>query len=316
MLMRTLTLAIVVAASGGCSSDSMPGGSPDPDAGGGGGGADARPQPAHGFRLETPEIVLAPGDEKTFCYYTSLANEAQVGIKRWSSTMTEGSHHLIVYFTQSPGEADGTLTEDCGIGASLSNVPIWAYASSQPEADFPMPDGVGMTAEAHQALFVQLHYLNSSDSELHAHAMIDGETFAEGETFQHAFAYVTYNTEIDIAAGQDGSAGGSCDVPSTAKFFSLSTHAHRFNTRATVSDGDTMLVETLDWEHPTVASWDTEPFYSFSGPLNYRCEYHNFSDMRVTEGDSARTNEMCMAVGYFFPASAPIFCFNSYVVSF
>jgi hypothetical protein len=34
----------------------------------------------------------------------------------------------------------------------------------------------------------------------------------------------------------------------------------------------------------------------------------------VTEGQSAATDEMCMAVGYFFPATAPKFCINSFAV--
>ena len=34
----------------------------------------------------------------------------------------------------------------------------------------------------------------------------------------------------------------------------------------------------------------------------------------VQTGDSAETDEMCMAVGYFFPATGPIFCLNSFVV--
>jgi hypothetical protein len=314
--MRTLALAILVAASGGCSNDPVMGGEGDPPDGGGGGGADSRPQPTNGFRIETPEITLAAGDERTYCYYTSLPNEQAVGIKRWSSTMTPGSHHLIVYFTSSANQPDGTVTEDCGLGASIGNVPIWAYASSQPEGGFEMPEGVGMNADARQHLFVQLHYLNTGESDLSVHATIDGETFPDGETFTPARAYITYNTEINVGVGENGEAGGSCDVPSTAKFFTLSTHAHRFNTRATVSDGSTMLVDTTDWEHPDVAKWDAEPFYTFTNKLTYHCEYYNFSDRPVEEGDSARTNEMCMAVGYFFPADAPIFCLNSYVVPF
>ena len=38
-------------------------------------------------------------------------------------------------------------------------------------------------------------------------------------------------------------------------------------------------------------------------------------DAVVTTGASAETDEMCMAVGYFYPAQRPAFCINSLVVS-
>jgi hypothetical protein len=237
-------------------------------------------------------------------------------VKRWRSTMTPGSHHLILFFTGSAQQPDGTLTEDCGFGASVASAPVWAYAASEPEADFDLPHGVGMAIEPQQHLFVQMHYLNVGTSELRAHVTVDGETFAQGESFTQAYAFVTYNTQIDIPAGMEGEVSGTCDVPSGAKFFTLSTHAHQFNTLATVRDGNDMLVETTDWEHPEVRRWNEDPFYTFQGPLQYHCEYRNTSGERVQTGDSARTDEMCMAVGYFFPATRPVLCVDSFVVPF
>src|SRR4026207_70213 len=111
--MRTVALAILVPALG-CSLDPAEGG-PGP---GDPGEADASPPPVNGFRIETPELTIAPGDELTYCYYTSLPNDQVAGIKRWSSTMTPGSHHLIVYFTSTANQPDGTVTEECGLGAS------------------------------------------------------------------------------------------------------------------------------------------------------------------------------------------------------
>jgi hypothetical protein len=75
-----------------------------------------------------------------------------------------------------------------------------------------------------------------------------------------------------------------------------------------------MLVDTDDWEHPEVALWD--PSYEFSGNLDYRCEYFNTLNQPLTTGDSAETDEMCMAVGYFYPGDRPVLCVNSFVVPF
>jgi hypothetical protein len=274
------------------------------------------PPPATGFQIVTPDIRLAAGEEKTYCYFTTLGIDQVAGVKRWSSKMTPGSHHMILYFTDTATQPDGTITESCGVtGGGLTNAPVWTYAAQTVEGEMKMPDGVGMTVKAKQPLFVQMHYLNASPNPLDAHVTINADTWAAGESYKAAAAYVTFNTMIDIAAGQTGSAQGSCTVPPTASFFTLSTHAHQFATHTEVKDGASTVFASDDWEHPGAADWMTAPHYSFSsGKMTYRCDYMNFSSARVKTGDSAKTDEMCMAVGYFFPAAKPIRCINSFVV--
>jgi hypothetical protein len=78
-----------------------------------------------------------------------------------------------------------------------------------------------------------------------------------------------------------------------------------------------MVFESDNWEHPGVARWTHDPFFSFvSNRLTYYCEYDNTGNSSaVREGASAKTNEMCMAVGYFFPATTAKICLNSTVVN-
>ena len=96
------------------------------------------------------------------------------------------------------------------------------------------------------------------------------------------------------------------------KFFTVSTHAHKRATHTQVNDGATIVFQSDNWEHPGAADWRANPNYTFSsGTLTYRCDYTNDTANTVRTGDSAATDEMCMAVGYFFPATAPRYCINS-----
>ena len=67
-----------------------------------------------------------------------------------------------------------------------------------------------------------------------------------------------------------------------------------------------------DWEHPGNAAFDAPTFYEFSsGKLTWECTYMNTGDnagRTITAGQSARTDEMCMATGYYFPAIGPRGC--------
>lgn len=314
--MRAITrfgLAISFAVAG-CSSDGT-----DPDGDGmqdddddnnDPGGDEDLPEPETGFQIVTPDIEIAPGQEVTYCYYTTVPIDAVAGVKRWESHMTSGSHHLILYLLNN-GPADGTLTEDCSFFDGTSG-PVWAFAAQTVDSAFAMPEGVGMDIAARQRAVVQMHYLNASDDPITAHVAINGETYESGAEYIRAAPYVTYNTQIHVDAGEAGYVSGSCQVPPDVKFFLVSTHSHRFSTRTEVTDGAEMVLETDNWEHPDTATWNAEPFYEFSsGRLDYRCEYFNSSEAVVETGDSALTDEMCMAVGYFFPATRSIFCLNS-----
>jgi hypothetical protein len=199
-------------------------------------------------------------------------------------------------------------------GSGLQDIPVWLYASQDPDQEVAMPDGVGIAIGAEQPVIVNMHYINQTEAPITADVHVELTTYAPGVDFTPAHAYVTYNTKINVAPGAIGSAGGTCEVDPAAKFLSLSTHSHRYTTSARVFDGASMVLETLDWEHATVRRFD-QPYYQFStGKLDYHCEYHNTSDQPLETGESAIANEMCMAIGLYFPSHGDTFCINSLTI--
>jgi hypothetical protein len=83
----------------------------------------------------------------------------------------------------------------------------------------------------------------------------------------------------------------------------MTTHSHKQSVHTFVKDGATTVFDSRNWDHPGAVTWSGEPFYTFtSGTLTYQCEYKNPNNYRIQTGDSAATAEMCMAVGYYFPA--------------
>lgn len=296
------------------------------DDGGGGGGADAggggadggNEQPANSFRITSTPLELTPGEEVTYCYYDTVPVDRDVGIKRWSSTMTPGSHHLIVFALGESSHPDGELTTDCDLGGQASGFGVWTYSAGLPEYASEMPEGVGIQLKAGQKVAIQMHYFNASTEPLTANVEVTGEYYADGVAYTPASAFITFAGDIDVPAGvgSEGAVTHTCDVPAGSKFFTMSTHAHRRATYTRVRDlgDDEMVFESDDWEHPGVMEWKTEPFFEFDGKLEYHCAYVNDREQPTTTGDSAPDDEMCMAVGYFFPADGPVLCYNDFTV--
>ncbi len=285
---------------------------------------DLAPPPAgEGFQLRSPDIVIPKGEEHTYCWYTTVPLTADTGVKKWESQMTPGSHHLIVFMTSTALKPDGTLVDGCGItggSGGLGNFPVWSYSAQTPTQSAPMPDGVGMEISANQHLYVQLHYLNTTDHDLTVHSTINGWTFKPTDTFMKAAAFVTFNTQIAIPPADPAMTvypfKATCsNTPVGVNFFAMSTHSHRRSHETKVFDGATQILDSTDWEHPTIKSYLTDTptwdFYKFNGQLSYECDYINDLNQEVRTGDSAATDEMCMAVGYFYPADGgPVFCIN------
>ena len=272
--------------------------------------------PASGYQITTPDFTINPGEEKYMCFYTTLPNADALGVKSYKSKMTPGSHHMIVFTTTTPVQPDGMLVE-CGGGVPMdkNGLPaVWGYGAQQPDQELAMPDGVGVTMPAHTPVIVNMHYLNVTQSALVVHVAVNIETWAAGTTYTQASAYITFDTNIDVPAHGTQTVNGSCAVDPSLKFFALSTHSHKHTTLDTVGDGASTLVTTTDWEHPAFAYSPKAPFMQFStGKLGYSCTYKNDSDANVTVGESANTNEMCMAIGYAFPKTGPTWCFDGKV---
>jgi len=174
---------------------------------GSGSGTDLE-QPARGFQLKSPEITIPAGKEQTWCWYFKTPNTEAFSIKRWVSKMTPGSHHMIVYFTSSLQQPEGTVSqENCGVGGGSLNVPSWIFAAQTIDSDMALPtdDGngqpLGMDVPPGQAGFIQMHYLNSTDDDLRVHVTVNGEAHDAGVVATKTAAYVTFNGSLDIPAG-------------------------------------------------------------------------------------------------------------------
>ena len=322
MRSSAIALAITFAA---CSSRPPGPAGEQPDAGGGGGSdsdaavpVDGAPPtaPAPAFRITTSDVPLAPGDEVTFCYYFQTPNTTELSIKRWASHMTPGSHDMVVFLTSTMMQRPGTMsTTDCGFGASG---PVWTYSAISAEAEtaLPLDDGhgvpVGQPIKAGQYGFIQVHFLNTTTGAIQAHAQLDAFAHDEGVQTTPAGPFVTYNDAISIGPGSPanpstGMVRGTCDFHNMSgplSFFAMTTRTHKQGVHAFVTDGPAMVVDNTSWEYPVTRTWNAAtPFFSFTtSTLTYQCEYLNPNNRTISTGSNAATDEVCMVVGYYFPA--------------
>lgn len=278
---------------------------------------DSEVRPA--FSVQSDTVTIMPGEEITKCFYFHTPNSQPLAINKWVSNMTPGSHHMI-FFTGGLEHADGIDDNVCGLNLTngIAGLQSWVFAAQTPHSELLLPanDGTGkpiaqLLQPNMQAAF-QMHYLNSSDKPLEASVKLEAYALSEGSEYTLTAPYITYNFDISIPPQAKGvTSTASCDAP-PGKFWQITTHAHKQAVATEVKDGNSMMFQSTDWEHPGRAVWDTSPFYPVeSGKVTWTCTYDNIGDnanRTVVQGPSAQTNEMCMAVGSYFPAQGARVC--------
>ena len=264
------------------------------------------PAPSDGVQISTPTFDLQPGEERFACYHTEIPIDGEFYVHYYESKMALGSHHFILYKHDRDAAALGTMDPT----GCLTGFQSWIYSSAQPLMDLRMPDNVAMVLGSRQRVLFDMHYINTTSKVLNAHVTLN-VVLAKGE-FEKAASLISYNTAIRLPPHGTQTVGGDCTPGPGAKFFYMLTHTHRRGLLATITrvhaDGSLgeELVRSTDWEVPMERKWLDEPLLTFEPgeKFHYSCEYQNDLEQVVTSGPSAATNEMCMAITYYYPASA------------
>jgi hypothetical protein len=271
------------------------------------------PPQDQGFQVATPVFALAPGAEQFKCFHMAFPNSGEFDVGDWESQMSKGSHHFILYKTDTDGVPSGTL-DSYGCAASPTNG-AWIYSAAVPHTHLSMPDGVATPLGSAQKVQFDMHYINTGTDTLQAHVTLNVNK-VKGTMFQKAQSQVSFNALINIPANGTQTVGGDCTPASGAKYFMMLTHTHRRGVDASITrklaNGQMgeVLVHTTNWDSPENILWENPPYLTFQPgeKFHYKCSYMNDRPTTTTVGVSAANNEMCMAITYFFPATSPPAC--------
>jgi hypothetical protein len=265
----------------------------------------APPAASDGFQIVSPaSISVPPGDEQFWCYYKNIPGTGEVDVGGFRSWMTgQSSHHFITFHSTTPG-ADGNLVS-CPFGSG-----DWVYATSKSAQVIGMdlPAGVGLPFQAGSQLIMNMHLINTGTDTVKPVIKLN-VLFAKNVQYKAGSVFsLAANAQINVAPNATQTVRGSCTAPAGSKFFLWTTHSHKFTTEDDVnyvSGGQTTnIVKTTDWESPGTHVWGPPDFLTVKAgdSFTYSCTYKNTLTRQLTFGETAAYNEMCLAIGYYFPA--------------
>jgi hypothetical protein len=289
-----------------------------------GGGMDMG-MPVRGFQIQSAVVQVEPGEASSRCYYFRTPNTETMAIRKWTSSMSPVNTAVIMYTTPNDLMPPGTLQQgSCGLtGAETA----WTYSAFTQQAvvELPADDGAGnplaQVIPPNTAGFLMLRHENATENPVAAQVTITADALEATDAYTQTAAYVTYNSAISLPP-QSGPTplAKTCSTPTNAKFWSMSMHSHKQATKLEVRSGDTTSTDVVftstSFANPGSRTWLQAPYYTFANAgapdrLTFECTYVNPTNRTVTSGESWDTDEVCMATGFMFPATAQVVCYCS-----
>ena len=255
------------------------------------------------------KYTLQPGEEKYFCYTTTLPADRDVAITKMTPTYGLSTHHILVAQTAVP-EADGF--SECPVLIRDTWIPL--YTGGKNSGPLELPDNTGFTVlKRGQQVLMQLHLQNASDQVVDAETTMRFDYVDVTPTLIHAGIFGFDDRKLDIPAHTDAAINTmNCAVDTDLDVFAVLGHMHKHGAHLAVSRGATVNEEMLyaeDWNFETQPVTPMSFHIAKNDNVFLQCTHKNEGDTPIMYGESSDT-EMCAFVMFYAPAAGLDGCIN------
>jgi hypothetical protein len=255
-------------------------------------------------------LTIQPGDEAVKCVVVSLNNPDSVLVRRFRTSLQEGSHHMIVYQSNQPPNPNPFPCQSFNVAGGSA---IFIAQQANSELVFPKDASgtpVGLELGANQSLTLEMHYINATANSIDVLGKVELDVLpASANVIKSGFAFQGQLNIPTIPANGEADTGIRYQemIPGT-KVFSLTTHQHHLGTEMRVwystdmNDQSQLVADSKSWSDPPLEMFD--PPLDFSGAkkgFSYDCHWKNPTPKDVNGGLSAN-DEMCFFWSYYYPA--------------
>lgn len=273
----------------------------------------AKPAGPEPLVVEMQPFTVGPGEEVTKCQVVNVGNAEDFDFSKVSSSMTGGSHHLILYSDAS--YLAGQVPPPEGFGDCVMDTPrLFVYGAQEPEREASMPTGVAGQLRANTVAILEAHYANASSEAVEARVKVTFEPADPASIDHYAGVMMFADTEFSIPAGAgiNGapmySHGATCGFPGDVNVFRIGSHAHKRLEKFEIFHHDmnapadiAKIYENTDWHAPLEITYpDGAPMQVTSTQgFRFTCEWTNETAQAIEFGESVE-DEMClMGAGYY-----------------
>ncbi len=263
-----------------------------------------------GIQFVIPAIrAIPPGADQTMCTYLDYRSDRELDIYDYTGFQSSaGSHHTILYAVDNTAPSDTHIcNEDDMINAR------YLAGGGADSPGVKLPDGIVIRLPKQTQIMIQTHWINATDLPIDGQAAFNINVEDPKPTNVNAQLFVNTTTMMQLAPGA-GAARATCTAGQDMNFFMIGGHAHEWGTHVsltlTPSGGTSKMIYDTPWgaefqfNPPRNEYTKDAPFTIHAGDkLTVDCTYNNDTGSMIQF-----PREMCVAFGYFFPATQEIDC--------
>ena len=241
-------------------------------------------------------FVLMPGQEVFKCQdFANPFGGVDTDLQAFQSVMTPGSHHMLLFYQDGAGDVP---LNDCP-ALQFQTLP---YAAQSPENAIVYPDGIGGRMPGTQGFHMQMHYLNSSMAPMTVQVKIALYKAVPQAVKQHAGVFFLNNVSgIHVPAKSVQTVTASYTFKQPVKFIYGTAHMHKYDNNLVATMGGKTLFQTESWDAPPFTKYLPELDVPAGSTVTWSCEVNNTTATKLTFGESALTNDMCIFTGQYYP---------------
>jgi hypothetical protein len=262
------------------------------------------PAPENGVQFVMPETVIAAGEERMICWIPDWVPETDYFVEQFEGLQSALGHHVVALTSGIPRNAGDVF--DCTDIESMTTISPLILPDLETEP--LLPDGFAVKLPQDAKIVIQSHYVNYAEEDILVADVARFHFTAENSEPTIASYWIANHGGLQLEPGED-SATVTCDIESEMKLIVLLGHMHDLGVKVsmtrTTAEGVVDTIYSVDnW---TIEYRDLPPLVRFSpeDPLIFNagdtvsitCHYNNPTEDIVTF-----PQEMCTAVGYYFPA--------------
>ena len=243
--------------------------------------------------VASTQYTLAPGDEKYFCYTTTLA--ADTVVTGFTPNYGPAAHHILLAQTIAP-EPDGF--SECTVLFKTTWVPLFVGGKGSTPAK--LPDGAGIKLLAGAQVLLQLHLQNAGSANVTGATSVDMQTTDASKPYTPAGIFGIDNRQIDIPAGASNfEAKMDCKATKPMNVFAIFGHMHKTGQHLTLNRGSETIYDA-DWKFDLQPTTQKTMTVAPDDTLSLHCFYGNNTASDIKYGESSN-QEMCAFVLYYTP---------------
>lgn len=278
------------------------------------------------YTLTWGPIAVPVGKENTQCIWVKLPNTAAIKVHQMHNSLSTVSHHLIVY-KDDHDTTEQTTPVDCQpfTGALNTTGSIQPLAITQKHDDeITLPDGVAYTLAPNQMMKLEMHFINTTETDQMATATVD--LFAADPASIHDEAGIVFagSPDITIPAGQSFQLHQFLTLPaafdlSHSHVFAITGHEHKLGLDVQVAVAPSKTGPMTPVYSPMPFQW-AEPLTQMQNPdfsvpqgggFDFTCKWDvNPGPGSVKFGESAN-DEMCFFWLYYWPSQGSRVCIHT-----